>query len=255
MIVKKELDISQIDFIFFDKGGTLSYQLPHADNGIQAAKKIMEFLGYEGDPAVFRKTLLERDKKYKKWSMENCYEETVEKMCREWLYFDAPKSEKIDEHADEIIIMTSYAKAERIMYPEAVPLIKALKSRGYRIGVISNTVSLTMVPAELKSAGIYDDLEVVVMSSVERLRKPDPEIFRLACERAGVAPARCVYIGDAPDRDVEGPRRAGFSAIVILAGKNYDPETDMGPLREPDVVIAGLDELYGLFPDKAGLFK
>jgi putative hydrolase of the HAD superfamily len=255
MIVMKAIDASQIDFIFFDKGGTLSYQKPHADDGIQAATKIMEFLGYEGDPAFFRKTLMDRDRKYKKWSLDSCYEETVEKMCREWLYFDAPRSDKIAEHADEIIIMTSYAKAERIMYPEAVPLVKTLKGRGYRLGVISTTVSLTMVPAELKSAGIYDDLEVVVMSSVERLRKPDPEIFRLSCERAGVLPERCVYIGDAPDRDVEGPRRAGFAAIVILAGKNYDPETHMGPLREPDVVIEGLDELYELFPEKAGVFK
>jgi putative hydrolase of the HAD superfamily len=252
MLVKNALDISRIDFIFFDKGGTLSYQLPHADNGIHAVSKIMNLLRYEGDPAVFRKTLKERDKQYKQWSLDNCYEETVENICRKWLYFDAPNSEIIDEHADEIVIMSSYAKAERIMFPEAVPLIKTLKRRGYRIGVISNTVSLTMVPAELKSAGIYDDLEVLVMSSVERLRKPDPDIFRLSCERAGVLPERCVYVGDAPNRDVEGPRRAGFAAVVILAGKNYDPETDMGPLREPDVVIDNLDDLYGLFPDKRG---
>jgi len=255
MLVRNPTDMAQIDFIFFDKGGTLSYQEPHADDGVSAALKIMDFLGYEGNPVEFLSMLKERDKKYKKWSLDTCYEETVEDMCNKWLYFDAPYKEKIAEHADEIIIMTSYSKAERIMYPEAVPLIKTLKSRGYRIGVISNTVSLTMVPSELKSAGIYDDLEVIVMSSVERLRKPDPEIFRLSCERAGVLPERCAYIGDAPNRDVEGPRRAGFGAVVILAGKNYDPDTDMGPLREPDVVIDNLVELYELFPEKGqGLY-
>jgi putative hydrolase of the HAD superfamily len=147
--------------------------------------------------------------------------------------------------------MTSYAKAERIMYPEAVPLIKTLRNRGYRVGIISNTVSLTMVPSELKAAGILEDIEVLVMSSVERLRKPDPAIFHLACERAGVLPERCVYIGDAPNRDVEGPRRAGFAAVIVLAGKNYNPETDMGPFREPDIVIDDLDELYGIFATKA----
>ena len=38
-------DVSEIDFIFFDKGGTLSYQKPHEDGGVRAAKEIMDFLG------------------------------------------------------------------------------------------------------------------------------------------------------------------------------------------------------------------
>lgn len=250
MLINSALDLSTIDFIFFDKGGTLSYQLPHADGGVAEAKKIMDFLGYTGDPADFRKTLQVRERKYKAWSLETCYEDTVEDMCEKWLFFDAPYKGKLKEHADEIIIMSSHVKGDRIMYPEATPLIKILKKRGYRVGLISNTVSATMVPSELKAADIYDDLEILVMSSVERLRKPDPEIFRVSCQRAGISPDRCVYIGDAPNRDVEGPRKAGFAAVVIIKGKNYDPETDRGPLREPDVVVDNLEELYDLFPQK-----
>ncbi len=250
MKVINYIDISKIDFIFFDKGGTLSYQDPHPDDGVEEAKKIMDFLGYEGDASEFRKTLKERDKKYKKWSLEKCYEETVEVMCKKWLFFDAPCYEKIDMNADKLIIMSSHVKGERIIYPEAAALVKEMKRRGYRTGLISNTVSPTMVPAELREADIYDDFEVVVMSSVERLRKPDPEIFKLSCKRAGVDPGKCIYIGDAPNRDVEGPRKAGFAGIVIINGKNYDPEKDKGPMREPDVVADSLEELYDLFPEK-----
>ena len=253
MLIKNALDISKIDFIFFDKGGTLSYQNPHPDDGVAEAKKIMDFLGYKGDAAEFRKTLKERNLKYKKWSLESCYEDTVEDMCKKWLFFDAPLIEKLDDHADELIIMTSHVKGDRIIYPEATPLIKEMKRRGYRVGLISNTVSPTMVPSELKEADIYDDFEVIVMSSVERLRKPDPEIFKVSCERAGISPDRCVYVGDAPNRDVEGPRKAGFAAVVIISGKNYDPETDVGHLREPDVVVGSLEELYDVFPDKKGM--
>ena len=247
------VDISQIDFIFFDKGGTLSYQNPHTDDGVEEAKKIMNFLGYKGDPVEFRKTLKERDKKYKKWSLEKCYEETVEVICKKWLYFDAPFYEKIDINADKLVIMSSHVKGDRILFPEATPLVKEMKRRGYRTGLISNTVSLSLVPGELREADIYNDLEVVVMSSLERLRKPDPEIFRLSCERAGVAPERCVYIGDAPNRDVEGPRKAGFGGVVIVKGKNYDPERDKGPMREPDIVVDSLEELYDLFLEKSGV--
>ena len=250
MLIKNAIDLSKIDFIFFDKGGTLSYQNPHSDDGVGEAKKIMEFLGYKGDAVEFRKTLEERHRKYKKWSLESCYEDTVEDMCGKWLFYDAPLKEKVKDNADEIIIMAARVRGQRIMYPEATPLVKKLKKRGYRIGLISNTVSPTMVPAELKAADIYDDFEVLVMSSVERLRKPDPAIFKLSCDRAGVAPERCVYIGDAPDRDVEGPRRAGFGSVIIISGEKYDPETDRGPLRDPDIVIDRLEDLYDLFPEK-----
>lgn len=250
MLIKNAVDMSKIDFIFFDKGGTLSYQNPHPDDGVKKAQKIMDFLGYKGDASEFRKTLKERDRKYKKWSLENCYEETVEVMCMKWLFYDAPLKEKVEANADKLIIMSSHVKGERIIFPEAAALVKELKRRGYRTGLISNTVSPTMVPAELKEADIYDDFEVVIMSSVERLRKPDPEIFKVSCERANVAPEKCIYIGDAPDRDVEGPRKAGFAAVVIIKGKNYDPDKDTGPMREPDVVVNSLEELYDLFPEK-----
>ncbi len=253
MKIINNIDISRIDFIFFDKGGTLSYQNPHPDDGVEEAKKIMDFLGYEGDPVEFRKNLKERDRKYKKWSLEKCYEETVEVMCKKWLFFDAPLYEKIDRNADKLVIMSSHVKGDRIIYPEATPLVKELKKRGYRTGLISNTVSPTMVPAELREADIYDDFEVIVMSSEERLRKPDPAIFKLSCKRAGVEPEKCIYIGDAPDRDVEGPRKAGFAAIVIIKGEKYDPDKDTGPMREPDVVVDSLEELYELFPDKTGV--
>lgn len=69
--------------------------MPHADEGISAVSKIMDFLGYDGDPVEFRNTLMARERKYKKWSLDNCYEETVENMCNNWLYFDAPDKEKI----------------------------------------------------------------------------------------------------------------------------------------------------------------
>ena len=37
--------------------------------------------------------------------------------------------------------------------------------------------------------------------------------------------------------------------------KNYDPEKDKGPMREPDVVVDSLEELYDLFPEKVEVKK
>ncbi len=252
MVKMHKVDLSHVDFVFFDKGGTLGGSVPQEDGGVAKAKELIALLGYSEAPEDFIKKVNSRQKKYKAWSLETCYEETVEKMCSDWLYFDAPNQDVIKERADEIIIMTTHMKGRRYMCPEAAHVVGTIRDRGYRVGLISNTVSPTMVPRELENAGLDKLFEVVVMSSVERLRKPDPAIFTLACERAGIDPSRCAYIGDAPNRDVEGPRRAGFDSVVIIAGANYNPESDIGPMREPDAVVDTLEDLFELFPAKGG---
>ena len=50
------------------------------------------------------------------------------------------------------------------------------------------------------------------------VEKPDPRIFHLALERAGVAAAEAVYVGDLYSVDVVGARAAGLSAILMDPG-------------------------------------
>lgn len=47
--------------------------------------------------------------------------------------------------------------------------------------------------------------------------KPDPASILLACDRAGVDPRRCVYVGDA-DRDIAAGRSAGMATVGITYG-------------------------------------
>ena len=50
------------------------------------------------------------------------------------------------------------------------------------------------------------------------VEKPDPRIFRIALERAGVAATEAVYVGDLYSIDVVGARAAGLSAILMDPG-------------------------------------
>src|SRR6056297_1312203 len=113
-MIRKDINLSKIDFIFFDKGGTLSYQVPHDDDGIRAADRIRRFLGYELDPIEFRRILKIRNKKYKHWSLSSNYEETVDNICLKWLFFDAPDKKLVMNNADKLVIMASYVKGQRI---------------------------------------------------------------------------------------------------------------------------------------------
>lgn len=56
----------------------------------------------------------------------------------------------------------------------------------------------------------------VIVSGLERLVKPDPRIFRLFCERYGLAPESCVFIDDNPI-NVASAQHFGMHAIHFTA--------------------------------------
>ena len=92
--------------------------------------------------------------------------------------------------------------------------------------------------------------KAVVLSSKIRYRKPGPEIYWEAARRVGVDPARCVYVGDNPIRDVVGTRIAGFGMVIILMDpEKLAKETPKGE-NMPDRIIHECSDLLDLFPTR-----
>ena len=87
--------------------------------------------------------------------------------------------------------------------PDMVAALDWLKANDYRIGCITNNVpsghgaqmSSTAQKAEAIAA-IMARFDHVVESSKVGIRKPDPAIYRLACDALGVVPGQCVYLDD-----------------------------------------------------------
>jgi epoxide hydrolase-like predicted phosphatase len=76
---------------------------------------------------------------------------------------------------------------------EMVDGVRAIRRRGVRMGLLSNSVGDEAV----YDRALLDDLfDGVVISSEVGLRKPDPAIYALAAERTGQEPADCVYVDD-----------------------------------------------------------
>lgn len=98
--------------------------------------------------------------------------------------------------------------------PTELPAALArLRSLGIRIAVVSNSEG--KLPDVFSRVGLGEAFEAIVDSHHEGVRKPDPEIFRRALERLGVAPARAVYLGDIPGVDVVGAHAAGMKAVLV----------------------------------------
>lgn len=88
-------------------------------------------------------------------------------------------------------------------------------SHRYRLGVVSNTHDGDMVPSLLRSIGVADFFEVVVLSVDHGYRKPHPSIYDLALERLSARAADVVFVGDSYEADYAGPQRAGMAAFLI----------------------------------------
>ena len=97
--------------------------------------------------------------------------------------------------------------------PETLETLDALTRAGLRTAVISNADG--RVAEYLTNAGLDGLFEFILDSQLVGIEKPDPRIFRMACERLGVAPEETAYMGDTYEVDVLGARAAGLRAILI----------------------------------------
>jgi epoxide hydrolase-like predicted phosphatase len=100
---------------------------------------------------------------------------------------------------------------------DVVARIRSLREAGIRTALVTNNVKeLASGWRELVSA---DELfDVIVDSSAVGVRKPNPEIFRIALRELGVSdPAEAVFLDDAPG-NVAGARAAGLHAIEVPEG-------------------------------------
>lgn len=100
-------------------------------------------------------------------------------------------------------------------YDGALPTLRYLRSLGYRLGLISNWDESAR--DVLARNGLDKELDEIVISSEVGMEKPNPNIFRLALARGGVAAEQSLYIGDNYYDDVVGSREIGMPCLLINA--------------------------------------
>jgi putative hydrolase of the HAD superfamily len=91
--------------------------------------------------------------------------------------------------------------------------LAALKQKSIGLGIISNWDCTAR--AILAAAELSDYFDHIIISCEVDCRKPDPAIFNLAMQTAGVNATDCIYIGDNYYDDAVGSRKVGMPALII----------------------------------------
>ena len=123
----------------------------------------------------------------------------------------------------------------RDLYPDAVPCLAAVRSRGLRVGIAGNQTEV--LERWVREAALPAD--VVSSSASLGVRKPDPRFFERLRELAGCAPEELAYVGDLVDNDVLPALAAGIAAVHVRRG----PWGRLQKAPASALTIDSLDEL------------
>jgi YjjG family noncanonical pyrimidine nucleotidase len=129
---------------------------------------------------------------------------------------------------------SGYMTARRAL-DGAAALLEAVRRHAH-VAIVTNNL-LEEQQDKLQYCGLAPMVDSLIASEDVGFSKPDPEIFRIALERAGVSADRAVMLGDSWENDVAGAHAAGIRPVW------FNPERLPRPGELP-----GVTEMHALGP-------
>lgn len=123
----------------------------------------------------------------------------------------------IDKAETEQNVVDEFVGQVRSAAATNAGLLRDLKDRGLRLGVISNGCGNTAVLCD--ELGYSPHLAFVLDSQSVGLSKPDPRFFSRAAEEMGVDPPHVLMVGDSLERDIRPAKQIGMQTAWLVADK------------------------------------
>lgn len=114
--------------------------------------------------------------------------------------------------------------------PAVTKSLRVARAAGWVPFVVTNG-TVAQQERKLRHTGLDREVAGWVISEGAGLRKPDPEIFRLAAARAGQPLDGAWMIGDSAEADISGAREAGLPGVWLHRGRPW-PLTAFQPRHE-----------------------
>jgi putative hydrolase of the HAD superfamily len=128
-------------------------------------------------------------------------------------------------------------------FPCLFEMLDVLKQQGYLLGIISNGRG-EFQTRSIFGLGIQDYFDTILISELEQLRKPQPEIFYRAMNRLGVSAQNSIFVGDNPEADILGAKNAGMQAIWKRSSYWLDAQAADASIDELSEIPALLEQVY-----------
>jgi putative hydrolase of the HAD superfamily len=128
--------------------------------------------------------------------------------------------------------------------PEAVGIVRSLKERGLRTGILSNTHwPREWHEAALATDGLLDLIDARVYTCEIAYMKPHPTAFTTLLEAVGTTADNAVFVGDRRHDDISGAKAIGMRTVWLrndlVPGYDVEPDATIDELAELPAVIDG----------------
>jgi len=238
------------DAIIFDLGSTLIYFEGDWSEVIYQASQVLyrqlEKAGLKLDERPFLREYHQAVNAYYQERESEFIEHTTHYILRnllvEWGYPEVP--DQILRQA--LKAMYAVSQAHWHVEPDAVPTLKKLQERGYRLGLISNAADDNDVQTLVDKAEIRSFFDKILTSAGEGIRKPNPHIFQKLLDYWDLPPMQVAMVGDTLGADVLGAKNAGLFSIWITQRSDTPANQAHADTIHPDATINALSELPGL---------
>ena len=240
-----------IKAVLFDLGGTLHQSSSPEGRDIWFCQRILDRLEdygirLEGGAELMAQRLAVNSEIYKHESEQTLRElPAAEIWSRYYLREYGLRAEELAPFAEELSFLYDYERPRVMRRTHLKETMEELKAMGLRLGVISNIISRSVVRHFLAEYGIEELMDCVITSAETGIRKPSPEIFRMAEKAMDLKPEELAYVGDTISRDVIGTRRAGWACMIQIRNPSI-VHRDAGLENagwEPDYRIDDLAEI------------
>jgi putative hydrolase of the HAD superfamily len=204
--------------VFFDAGETLVY--PHPSFA-ELFTEVLRSEGHVVDPAVVQEVVSAYSKKFTEtvqsgearlWSTSRERSRAFWDGVYRGFLHEVGVGEAHDRLVDRLYGTFSDLRSYRL-HPDVVPTLDRLRAAGLSLGVVSNFEE--WLERLLENLGVADYFPVRVISGIEGVEKPDPEIFQIALERSGVTAEESAYVGDHPYFDIDAAAEVGMVPVLI----------------------------------------
>lgn len=149
----------------------------------------------------------------------------------------------VDEQEAEVahqVFLQAYSGGHALtsVYPGVMAFLDALKGRGIPMAVATNKPERFVAPL-LEEKGMLGYFDWLVGGDTLPVQKPDPAALHWIMQKAGVAVADTLFIGDSRN-DVLAGQAAGVKVVAVSYGYNHGRPVS---LENPDLLVDSLDVL------------
>jgi putative hydrolase of the HAD superfamily len=231
-----EMKFGGIKCVFFDAADTLF----RVRGGVgQVYWKVAQKYGVRGTHHEIESAFKNAFKSAPPMAFPDAKPEDIKILEKKWWYnvvkrvFSEIKIDNFDSYFEELF--ETFRNDAWELFPETIRVLKALKSSGFKLGIISNFDS--RIYDVCSKLGIIDFFDSIVISSEVGFAKPMVGIFNIALKRNNVRPCESLHIGDSLYHDFYGARSAGIRTLLLDKEGRYRDDPNVQRIDTLEEVV------------------